>query len=64
MINLLENKYKRKIRVGASNIMNNLNEALKDKKVHLRAKRWKIINDCYLLVLFNRLIYNIHKDII
>lgn len=41
MIYLLENKYKRKIRVGASNIMDNLNDALKDKKVHLRSKRLK-----------------------
>lgn len=38
MINLLENKYKRKVR-GAENVMDSLNQALSDKNIRPRLKK-------------------------
>lgn len=39
MINLLETKYRRKVKIGVENLMDSLNLAIKDRSIKLRPRR-------------------------
>lgn len=39
MINLLQSKYQRKVKIGVENLMDSLNIAIKSKSIRLRGKK-------------------------